>query len=151
MAPARKTPKALQLGEETLGQKLHRAYRLGRAQHGLTYREAAARISEFEATTEQMLRRLELDLVDMPTRKRQQRIVYLALITYGFDPADFGFDEASVSMNPQVMAIARRTLTPTSGCTSRTETAHEPRVSRVPAGRRGAGASVDRRSRSVAA
>lgn len=85
----RRTTK-LKLEEETFGEKLHRAYRTCRKLYGLKYLDHAEAISEWINVSDQALMRWEIDFEDLPTRPRQRQLTYLAIIAYGFDPADFG-------------------------------------------------------------
>lgn len=94
MATTRR-PKLRKLYEPTFGEELHRIYRAGKAQHRFNYLDRAAAISRVMPVSDQTLIRYEL-LKEPPPRPRQRLLVYLAIISYGFDPAEFGLTPDNV-------------------------------------------------------
>jgi hypothetical protein len=81
------------LPAETWGDRFHRAYRIARRRHGpgFTYRAVAARISEYEPTSDVAILRLEARH-ELPDAPRTRRLALYCLALYGFDPAGFGFE-----------------------------------------------------------
>ena len=73
------------LGEEPFG---HRVYRARKAS-GVELRDAAEKVSRYIFISHTTLHRLER-LADPPENRRQRAVAYLALLVYGFDPAQFG-------------------------------------------------------------
>ena len=93
------------LGPETFGQRLRRA----REASQVEFRAAADAISEFAFVSTATLARFER-LDDLPADRRRRALVYLAVVTYGFDPTDFGLSDAELpgGLDPKVV---RRKLT----------------------------------------
>lgn len=81
--------KAQHLGEETWGERLHRAYRRCRALHGITYLAHSEAISEFIPVSDQTIMRFE-ERDEMPANPRQRQLAYLIVTAYGFCPEEFG-------------------------------------------------------------
>jgi hypothetical protein len=79
------------LPPETWGDRMHRAYRIARRNHGpsFTYRAVAERISEFEPTADVSILRLEARR-EFPREHRLRRVALYCVCLYGFDPAGFG-------------------------------------------------------------
>lgn len=73
------------LDTETWGERVARA----RTRSGVSLKEAAARVSQFEQVSYTSLMRLER-LGSVPSDGRRRIIAYLALVSYGYDPEDFG-------------------------------------------------------------
>lgn len=103
----------LRLGEETLGDRIHRAYRRCKAETGLVYLDHATAISEIVPVSDQTLMRLE-QLDDLPSRPRQRQTLFLMMLAYGFDPHDFGLTEESAGLGAFDMRKVRRVLDPAS-------------------------------------
>ena len=83
----------LTLPREHWGERLHRAYRYGREQHGYTYESVARQISRLGMPlSQQTLIRLE-ENETAPKTGRGQLNAWLALTAYGFEAADFGLKE----------------------------------------------------------
>lgn len=80
-------PTLRRLGEEPFGYQLRRA----RMASGMQLREAAKRISVLMLTTHTSLNRLE-KLTGPPTDRSRRALAYLAMLCYGFDPADLGLN-----------------------------------------------------------
>lgn len=83
------TPPFASLGPETFGDLLHRAYRRYKFTYGAAYDHAASAISEISPLSMQTLSRLEL-LEEKPTEVLPRMRAVLAILTYGFDPEEFG-------------------------------------------------------------
>ena len=131
----------LSLGDESFGEKIHRAYRIGRRKYGFTYSEVAERIRPIYPISDQALQRMAEEIESLEQASSRQRIwLFLMLLAYGFEPSEFGIEDGSVSLDPEVVKLARRRLSPTSSCSSRHQASHTTTDSRVPAGQR-----VDRR------
>ncbi len=79
----------LELPRETWGERVHRAYRLGREQYGYTYKEVAKEITKAGwPVSEQTLFRIE-KLPAVPKTARGRMNAWLFLTALGFDPTDF--------------------------------------------------------------
>lgn len=111
----------LKLGEETWGDRLHRAYRQARASRGgkaddgayrFSYRAVAEKLAEvgFDVSDQTVLR-LELH-EDVPTRMRDRQLAYFVLIAYGYDPADFGLTPDNVVLTGYDLRKVTRHLAP---------------------------------------
>lgn len=99
------------LTEETWGDRLHRAYRTCREKHGLVYADHADAISQFFPLAESVLLRLE-DQLDVPSRPNTRLRAYMALLAYGFDPADFGLSKDNVPLSGWNMRLVESGLDP---------------------------------------
>lgn len=74
------------LGQETFGQQLRRCReRSG----GVSLREAATRVSQFESASRQRLLNLEA-MEEAPTDAGRRLVALLAFVVYGYDPEQFG-------------------------------------------------------------
>ena len=83
----------LELPRETWGERVHRAYRIGREQYGYTYEAVARQISRIGMPiSQQTVFRTEAHEY-APKTARGQLNAWLVLCAYGFDPADFGIKE----------------------------------------------------------
>lgn len=78
-------PVLRQLGDEPFGHKLARA----RRESGVELREAAEKISEIMFTSHSRLHQLE-KLAEPPSSPSRRALAYLAMLVYGFDPAELG-------------------------------------------------------------
>lgn len=107
----RKDAAVLRLDEENWGERVNRAYRRGRRKYGITYDLVADRISPIEKTTGGTLVRLG-DHEDVPGQARTRKIAWLALISYGFDPADFGLTTDNVPLAGLDIKAVRAMLDP---------------------------------------
>jgi hypothetical protein len=67
-------------------------------------RPAAEIISGYMLTSHVSLQRLE-KLEQPPTRRAQRALAYLAVLTYGFDPEDFGLTAADLPKEMQVTGL----------------------------------------------
>ena len=95
MAARRKKP--LRLEPETWGEQVKRAYLTQRDLTGRKYHDIAAEITELGLPCYvNSLQRLE-KMETVPQTARQRLIAWLALLVYGFDPADFGIEKATIS------------------------------------------------------
>ena len=83
----------LELPRETWGEKLHRAYRVGRDTYGYTYVDLARQITRIGMPiSQQTIIRLE-ENTSVPKTGRGQLNAWLAITAMGFDAADFGLKE----------------------------------------------------------
>ena len=79
------------LGDEPFGFQLRRA----RISSGVELRRAAEVISALMLTTHTSLNRLE-KLTTAPTDRKQRALAYLAMLCYGYDPADLDLTDADL-------------------------------------------------------
>jgi hypothetical protein len=137
---------AFTLNDETFGEKVHRAYRQGRAAHGFTYREIADRLSAVYPVSMQSLQRLELQ-PDIPRQQRVRLVAYLALIAYGFDPEDFGLNHDNTPLGLLDLEKTKVVLDPNNGCSFRSTADHKPEITYESPGQDGIGSRPNRRTR----
>jgi transcriptional regulator with XRE-family HTH domain len=101
------------LGQEPFGARLRRA----RQASGIELRAAAELISQLMFTSHTRLNRLE-KMVDPPVDRDRRALAYLAMLVYGFDPAELGLTPADLPKglrsNSDLEALLR------SRCPSRT-------------------------------
>lgn len=112
----------LTLGDETWGDRVHRAYRVARQRSNgqrdpLTGRATFSYLTVAEKLTatgfpvsDTALLRLE-EHRTIPTRATTRRIAYFAILGYGFDPADFGLTADTVDLSGFDVPRIRRMLT----------------------------------------
>lgn len=79
------------LGDERWGERVRRA----RERAGLTVRQAAELVCAVTPTSYRSIARLEEEW-DVPSERRQLT-AYIAVLAYGYDPADFGLDATPAS------------------------------------------------------
>lgn len=111
MTPKKQSNNVLSLQPETWGERFHRAYRIGRREHGMQYRTIADKVSMVFPTSQTAVIRLE-EFDDIPEHPRTRLIAYLSLVTIGFDPADFGLDESNCPLAGYDLARIRSALAP---------------------------------------
>lgn len=136
----------LSLDDESFGERVHRAYRQGRAIHGFTYREIADRITQVYPVSMQSLQRIEQQ-PDVPRQPRVRLVAYLALVAYGFDPETFGLNHDNTPVGFIDLRKAKSVLDPSNGCSSRSDTGHAPKGNPISAGQSVIGARSKRASR----
>jgi hypothetical protein len=116
----------LSLEDETFGERVHRAYRQGRAQHGFTYREISDWLAPVYPVSMQSLQRIEAQ-PDLPRQARMRLVAYLALIAYGFEPEDFGLNHDNTPLGFIDIEKTKAVLDPTNGCSLQSGTGHAPK------------------------
>lgn len=121
------------LDDENFGERVHRAYRKGRATYGFTYREVSERLSTVYPVSMQSLQRIEQQPV-IPRQPRMRLVAYLALIAYGFEPEDFGLNHDNTPLGFVDLQRARTALDPRSGCYSRSDSRQDPKITSLSAG-----------------
>lgn len=94
---ARKKQQTLHLDEEDWGERLRRAFYRGKEIYGYTYDDCAERISKIRPTAQSALVKL-YQWKDLPSRLPTRQTAYFALLSYGFDPEDFGLDITNSGM-----------------------------------------------------
>lgn len=93
-------PQLRRLGAEPFGQRLARARRAS----GVELREAAEKISTLMFTSHTRLHQLEkLDTV--PSTQQRRALAYLAMLVYGFDPAELGLSEEDLPKGLQAVDL----------------------------------------------
>lgn len=103
--------KTQRLGEETWGERLRRAYRRCRTQHGITYLAHSEAISEFIPVSDQSIMRYE-DRDELPSNPRQRQIAYLIILAYGYDPADWGLTPETANLGMWDLRKVAKALDP---------------------------------------
>lgn len=131
----------LSLDDENFGERVHRAYRQGRAAHGFTYREIAERLSTVYPVSMQSLQRIEAQ-AEIPRQPRMRLVAYLALIAYGFEPEDFGLNHDNTPVGFIDLAKAKSVLDPNNGCSRGSEQPHVAKNIRKSPGQRKIGSSA---------
>ena len=112
---ARTSAEVERLYPETWGEKLNRAYRRQKAKHGQVYRNVAERISQVYPMSDATLIRLERN-ANPPTDPRSVVSAYMAIIAYGYDPADFDLDLGKVPTHIREDKRVADLLKPSSRC-----------------------------------
>lgn len=113
--PSKKKIPTLQLGEETWGERVNRAYRRGREVHGFTYRDIVKRVSQFMPTSDAAVISLNT-LTEPPTATRKQMVAFYVILAYGFEPNDFDLNASTIGIDKEVEKRARDVLSPSSAC-----------------------------------
>lgn len=95
----RKRKTLLHLEPENFGHRIRRAYNTQRNVLGYTYSDIQDRItnSKVMKISDTQLQRLERHEGVPPTSQTRLQ-AYVALVAYGYDPADFGLDEKNVNL-----------------------------------------------------
>lgn len=94
---------AAELGEETFGERLHRA----RVRKGVRLRTLADRVSVCWPVSHALLYRLELEPAP-PVDRRRRIIAALAVIALGYEPAVFGLSRDDVPPGMDLAALDQR-------------------------------------------
>jgi hypothetical protein len=136
----------LRLDDESFGERVHRAYRQGRALHGFTYRDIAERLTNLYPVSMQSLQRIEQQ-DEIPKQPRVRLVAYLALIAYGFEPEDFGLNHDNTPLGLVDLKKAKAALDPRNGCSTQPIAAHNPKITDDSAGQGTIGSRPNRRSR----
>lgn len=92
----------LTLTDETFGERLHRAYRRGRAIYGYRYDTLAETLSSVCPISGQTILRYE-EYDEAPTRPRWRANLVYVILAYGYEPDQFG-----LSMDDLPASVDRR-------------------------------------------
>jgi transcriptional regulator with XRE-family HTH domain len=95
---------AAELGEETFGERLHRA----RVRRGVRLRTLADQVSVCWPVSHALLYRLELE-PEPPADRRRRIIAALAVIALGYEPAVFGLSRDDVPPGMDLAALGSGT------------------------------------------
>ena len=97
MAPRKpKPPEPLELGEETWGERLRRAYYRSKQAYGHNWENLAQRVSQVHAITDTSLMRL-MDYEDKPARTKQLQMAWLLAIALGIEPEELDLYEEDIN------------------------------------------------------